>query len=222
MRHPFRRILFVPALLAAFALVLAAPAARADRKPYVFDKAHSEINFVAEALLLSAHGFFGTFDGQVQIDADNLENSTLTLTIEAASINTRNDRRDNHLRSADFFDAANHAQIIFVSKKISRVDAQNLLIEGDITIRGVTRPLQIPTRVVFLREGRGRFKGEFKISRKEFNVSYDSRMNPIEDIVAVQFDFNLSDQQVMEEMRRRREQQRQQQPTQPPAKPPVS
>ncbi len=204
------------------ALLLAVPAARADKKAYAFDKSHSEINFVAEALFLSAHGFFGAFDGKIEIDPDNLENSAVTITIETASINTRNERRDTHLRSADFFDATNNPQITFVSKKVTRVDAQNLLLDGDITIRGVTKPLQIPVRIVFMREGGARFKGEFKISRKEFNVSYNSTMNPIEDIVAVQFDFNLRDQQMMEEMRRRREQQRPQQPSQPPAKPPVS
>ncbi len=181
------------------AVLLLSPAAEADKKAYVFDKNHSEINFVAEATLLSAHGFFGTFDGEVQIDADKMENSTLTITIDTASINTRNDRRDNHLRSADFFDATSFPKITFTSNKITPVDPQNLSIEGTMTIRGVSKPMVIPMRVVFLRDGRGRFKGEFKLNRKDFGINYNSRVNSIEDMVSVQFDFNLADQQMMQQ-----------------------
>jgi polyisoprenoid-binding protein YceI len=206
------------ALAALFAMVttLAAPAA-ADRKPYDFDRSHSQINFVAEALLLTAHGYFERWQADVQIDADNLENSALTLNIETASINTRNERRDNHLRSPDFFDAANHPQITFVSKRVTKVDDKNLVINGDLTIRGVTKTIDVPVRVVFLREGRGRFKGEFQINRMDYGVKYNSRMNPIEDMVSVQFDLNLADKQMMEERQRQRQQQQQ-----PPAKQPPS
>ena len=101
--------------------LLLGSAAAADRKPYVFDPAHSQINFTAEALLLTAQGYFGTFDADVQLDAANLENSTLTLTIDAASINTRVEARDRHLRSADFFDVANNPKITFVATKITKV-----------------------------------------------------------------------------------------------------
>jgi polyisoprenoid-binding protein YceI len=202
---------FVPVLL----LALAAPAG-AERKPYVFDKAHSQVNFVAEALLLTAHGYFERFDGDIQIDAEALENSAVRLEIETASINTRIEQRDNHLRSADFFDAANHPKITFVSKQVTRVDDKNLRLVGDLTIRGVTRTVEVPVFVVFVRDGRGRFKGEFKINRQDFGVSYNSRMNPIEDTVVVQFDINVVDKQVMEERQRQRQQQRQQQQQPPP------
>ncbi|HEX9759692.1 MAG TPA: YceI family protein [Candidatus Acidoferrales bacterium] len=190
------RTLHVLALVLAAALALS-PALWADKRPYTFDRAHSQVNFVAEALLLTAHGFYEKWDADVQIDADNIENSSVSFTIDAASINTRNERRDNHLRSADFFDVANHSNITFVSKSVRRVDDRNIVITGDLTIRGVTKEIQAPTHVVFLREGRGRFKGEFQINRKEFGVSYDSRGNPIEDTVKVQFDLNVVDQEMM-------------------------
>lgn len=191
------------ALLAALAIV-SAPAL-AERRPYVFDRAHSQINFIGEALLVSAHGFFERFDGEIQIDRENLENSSIRLVIEAASINTRNERRDNHLRSADFFDAANHPQITFTSTAIRRVDDKNLLVTGELTIRGTTRPVEVPVQVVFLRETDGRFRGQFQVNRKDFGVSYDSAMNPIEDLVTVQFDFHLVDQQAMEQRQRQRQ-----------------
>lgn len=203
--------------------LLVAPASRAERKPYVFDKAHSEINFVAEALLLTAHGFFERFDGDVQVDPENLENSVLRLEIETASINTRVEARDNDLRSERFFDAANHPQITFVATKITKVDDRNLRVTGDLTIRGVTKTVEVPIFVVFLRDGRGRFKGEFVINRQDFGVSHNSRMNPIEDMVKVQFDLNVMDKQVMEDRMRQRQQRQQQPPQQqPPAqKPPL-
>lgn len=209
-----KRIAVFISLVVALALV-AAPA-QADRKPFVFDKNHSQVNFVAEALLITAHGFFERFDGEVQIDPANLENSTLRFEIETASINTRVERRDNHLRSADFFDAQNFPKITFVSTKVTKVDDKNLRVTGDLTVRGKTKSIEVPVRIVFLREGDGRFKSEFQINRQDFGVSYNSRMNPIEDAVTVQLDFHLLDQQVQQQ----RQQQRQQQQQPPPAKPP--
>jgi polyisoprenoid-binding protein YceI len=202
-------MLRVPVVLRAVALLaglaVASAPALAERRAYVFDRAHSQINFIGEALLVSAHGFFERFDGEIQIDRENLENSSIRLVIEAASINTRNERRDNHLRSADFFDAANHPQITFTSTAIRRVDDKNLIVTGELAIRGTTRTVEVPVQVVFLREADGRFRGQFQINRKDFGVSYDSAMNPIEDLVTVQFDFHLMDQQAMEQRQRQRQ-----------------
>jgi len=196
---------------------LLAPGAGAQRKAFVFDKAHSQINFTAEALFLTAHGYFGEFDGDVQIDPQNVENSAVTLVIDVASINTRNDRRDNHLRSADFFDAANNPKITFATTKITKAGDNSLTFTGNLTIRGVTKVVEVPARLVFMKDGRVRVKGEFKINRKEYGVNYNSPMNPIEDMVAVEFDVNVMDRQIMEERRQRMQQQQQQ----PPAKPPL-
>jgi polyisoprenoid-binding protein YceI len=201
------RMLLLAGLLAAVAAT-----AQAEQRPFVFDRAHSQINFVADALLISAHGYFERFDGEIQIDRQDLENSSIRLVIEASSINTRNERRDNHLRSADFFDAANHPQITFTSTAIRRVDEKNVVITGELTIRGNTRTIEVPTQIVFLRDTGGRFRGQFQINRKEFGINYNSTMNPIDDLVTVQFDFHLVDQQAMEQ---RRQQQQQRQPGNP-------
>ena len=118
------------------------PAALAERKPYALDRSHCQLNFIGEALLISAHGSFDKWDADVQMDRDKLENSALTLTIDATSINTRVERRDNHLRSPDFLDVKNHPQIKFVSTKVTRVDDKTLNLVGDLTIQGYdqTRP----------------------------------------------------------------------------------
>ena len=214
-----RRFSAFVSLIAAVVLV-ASPVAKADRKPFVFDKAHSQINFVAEAMLITAHGFFERWDGDIQIDPGNLEDSTLRIEIETASINTRVERRDNHLRSADFFDAQNHPKITFVSTKVKKVDDKNLLVTGEMTIRGKTKSLDVPVRIVFLREGDARFKSEFQINRQDFGVSYNSRMNAIEDLVTIQLDFHLLDQQVQQQRQQQRQQQQPPPPPAPPQKPP--
>jgi polyisoprenoid-binding protein YceI len=187
-----RKKAFLLGLVLAVAAVCAAPAA-AQKRAFNFDKAHSEINFIAEARFLTAHGFFGAFEGDVQINPDDWTDSSISFTIDAASINTRNDRRDNHLRSADFFDVANHPKITFTSTKITKNSDTNLTVTGELTIRGVTKTVEVPVRVVFFQGARGRFKGQFQINRKEYNINYNSAMNPIDDIVAVNFDFNLLD-----------------------------
>lgn len=212
-----RRNTVLLSLLVAATLIFA-PAALAQKRAFDFDRSHSEINFIAEARLVSAHGFFGTFEGDIQLDKADLANSSISLTIDAASINTRNDRRDNHLRSADFFDAANHPKITFVSNKITKVDEKTISIAGEMTIRGVTKPVVVPLQVIFWGDGDGRFKGTFNISRKEYGITYNSQANPIEDMVTVQFDFHVVDRQMMEQRRQQRQQQQQQQP---PAKPPM-
>ena len=193
-----KRFAAVVVLILALA-VAATSGIAADRRAYVFDRAHSQVNFIAEALFLTAHGYFEKFDAEAQLDPENLENSALSFTIEVSSINTRVDRRDNHLRSADFFDAANHPQATFTATKITKRDDRNLTLTGDLTIRGKSKSIDIPVVLVFLREDRARFKGEFKINRQDFGVSYNSRANPIEDEVLIQFDLNLIDQQRMQQ-----------------------
>lgn len=194
-------------VLSLLASSLALPAAYAEKKPYVPDRSHSQLNFVGDALLISAHGYFEKWEIDAQIDPANLENSAVALTIETASLNTRVGRRDDHLRSADFFDAAKHPQITFVSSKVKKLDDHSLTLSGNLTLRGVTKPVDIPVKVVFLRDGSARFKGDMQLNRKDFGMTYNSRMNPIEDMVAVQFDMHLVDKQVQEERQRQRQQQ---------------
>jgi polyisoprenoid-binding protein YceI len=195
---------------AALALATASPAAhplaaqapatsatpvtqRAALVGYDVDRAHSEINFTAASRLLDAHGFFGKWDADVQIDPAALERSTVRLVIDAASINTRIDRRDNHLRSADFFDVANHPTITFVSTAMTRTGPSAGTVTGDLTVRGVTKTMTIPVTIVFYENGRGRFRGTFPIKRREFGVSYQSNLNPIEDVVEVQFNMSVAE-----------------------------
>lgn len=197
------RVALVAALLAAapiasslHAQAPAAPAAaRTGLRAHDVDKAHSEINFTASSRLLDAHGFFGKWDADIAIDPQALETSTVRLAIDAASINTRIARRDDHLRSADFFDVAKHPTITFVSKAITRTSPTTGTLTGDLTVRGVTRTVAIPVTMVFYEGGRGRFRGQFQIDRRAFGIVYDSKVNPIADVVDVQFNMSLAEKE---------------------------
>jgi polyisoprenoid-binding protein YceI len=175
------------------ALMAARPFADAAPTPHVIDKAHSQINFIADSRLISARGHFATWDAKIALDAANLATSTVSITINAASIDTRVERRDEHLKSADFFDVAKHPVITFTSTAVRPKAAGQLDIEGDLTIRGTTKRITVPASMVFYEAGVGRFRGEFVLKRSEYGVSYDSKVNPIKDDVTVQWDFAVQD-----------------------------
>ncbi len=182
-----KRIAF--ALLLAPALVAATPASAPER--YVRDVAHSQINFVAESRLLSAHGTFNSWDAEIMFDAANVEATSLKITIDPKSIDTRIDRRDAHLKSNDFFAADSFPHITFVSTFVNNASENGRLrITGDLTIRGKTQRITIPARLNFFdpQNQMGRVTGEFVIDRTYFGVGFNPPMNPIENEVKVQFD----------------------------------
>jgi polyisoprenoid-binding protein YceI len=160
---------------------------------HAIDKAHSEINFVADSRLLSAHGFFGKWDAAIQLDPAKLTESSVSITIDASTINTRVEMRDNHLRSDDFFAVAKYPTITFKSASVTQTSPNKLEIAGDLTVRGVTKRIVVPASMVFYDKGAGRFRGQFAIQRKDFGVAYDSAVNPIENEVQVQWDFSIKE-----------------------------
>jgi len=184
-----------------FLATITTPTVFAQTRPHIVDQAHSQINFVAEARFISAHGFFDKWDAEVQLDPAKIENSSFKIIIDAASINTRVAMRDNHLRSKDFFDVATYPQITLVSKKITKTGDRTYTVTGDLTMRGVTKQLDVEVTHVFYENNRGRFRANFRINRKDFGISYNSNMNPIEDIVQVQVDINVLDKEATEKAR---------------------
>ncbi len=183
----FRRLSAVLAL--PIVLIAAQPFTAASPVPHVIDKAHSQINFIADSRLISARGHFAEWDATISLDPANLAASSVRITIDAASIDTRVDRRDAHLKGEDFFDVEKNPKISFVSTAVRPKTAESLDIEGDLTIRGTTKRITIPATMVFYEEGVGRFRGEFVMKRKDYGITYDSRLNPIKDDVTVQWDF---------------------------------
>ena len=111
---------------------------------YTIDPAHSRIGFVARhAMVTKVRGGFDEFAGGFKVDGDNPSNSSAQLVIQAASIDTRNADRDAHLRSNDFFAMDDYPQIRFESIEIAQVAPTEFTVTGDLTLRGVTKPVTI-------------------------------------------------------------------------------
>jgi polyisoprenoid-binding protein YceI len=133
---------------------------------WAIDNSHSHIAFTARHMMISkVRGRFQNFTGTVEFDEQNPINSSVSVQIEAASIDTRDEKRDGHLSSPDFLDAANHPYLSFVSKRIEVIDASHGKIVGDLTIRGVTR------EVVLEAEYNGQAKSPWGTTSAGFNAS---------------------------------------------------
>src|SRR4029450_742418 len=112
---------------------------------YVIDPAHTRIGFVARhAMVTKVRGSFNEFEGHGVIDGTDFTKSTGQLTIQAASIDTRNEQRDAHLRSNDFLALEEYPQITFVATDVQQASPTTLELTGELTIRGVTNTITIP------------------------------------------------------------------------------
>jgi polyisoprenoid-binding protein YceI len=145
------------------------------------DPAHSAAHFSVRHLMISnVRGEFSKLSGSALINAADPAKSTVEVTIEAASINTREPQRDEHLRSADFFDVANHPALSFRSKRVQALGADNFKLTGDLTIRGVTREVTFdvegPTASVKDPWGniRAGVTASAKINRKDFGLVWNA------------------------------------------------
>jgi polyisoprenoid-binding protein YceI len=149
---------------------------------YTIDPTHSRIGFVARhAMVAKVRGSFNEFAGSGYFDADNPAASHAELTITAASIDTRNADRDAHLRSNDFFDMENHPEIRFVSTAVERHDAETYRVTGDLTIKGVTKPVTVDfeytgTAVDPYGNQRIGFEGATTVNRKDWGVNWNAAL----------------------------------------------
>jgi polyisoprenoid-binding protein YceI len=162
-------------------------------RPFLLDPAQSQVTFLASSKLDDAHGSFASYVADVAFDPDTIANSSVRISIAAASIATGIDRRDHHLKSCDFFCVDSFPQIVFQSQKVLRVGPDRYRIDGSLTMRGITRPMSIPTRMLTNAGGAARFSGEFALDRRDFGLGYSSVLNPIKDTVQVAFTFALTD-----------------------------
>ena len=104
------------------------------------DTAHTSVEFAVKHMMISTvRGRFSNFDGTVEVDPNNLLNSRVEGWIETASIDTRDEGRDAHLRSADFFDAETYPRMKFASKRIEKLGGDRYRVVGDLTIKDITR-----------------------------------------------------------------------------------
>jgi polyisoprenoid-binding protein YceI len=145
------------------------------------DPAHSAAHFSVRHLMISnVRGEFTKLSGSALLNPADLAKSTVEITIEAASVNTREPQRDEHLRSADFFDVVNHPTLTFRSKRVEALGAENFKLTGDLTIRGVTKEVTFdvegPTAPVKDPWGniRAGVAASAKINRKDFGVAFNA------------------------------------------------
>lgn len=173
--------LFVTSLL-----VLSGPAP-ADHYPnpiapppvstWKIDATHSELLFRIRHLVSTVTGTFTDWDGTIIGDPEDWKGGSVTVNIRTASISTNNDRRDTHLRSADFFDAENYPQLTFKSTSVT-VSGQSIILKGELTMRGVTKPIVLSgtfTAVSPSGDGKDRvgFEVSTTINRLDYGVSWN-------------------------------------------------
>jgi polyisoprenoid-binding protein YceI len=147
---------------------------------YQIDPTHSRLGFVARhAMVTKVRGHFNEFEGRLHLDADDPSRCSAEIRIKVASISTSQDQRDEHLRNADFFDAENHPEIVFRSTSAEAVDDDTYRLTGDLTIKGITRPVTIDLDYTGaakdpwgnLRVG---FEGRTDVNRKDWGITWNS------------------------------------------------
>ena len=185
----------------ALAFFLLAPPASGSE--WEIDASHSSAQFAVRHFMVSTvRGTFGTLSGAVNLDEQDITQSSVTAEIDVASIDTREAKRDEHLRGTDFFDVEKHPTMRFVSKKVEQIDATRYTVTGDLTLRGVTR------QVAFAVEGSStpitdpwgnlRLGGvaTATIDRTEFGLSYNRLLEAggvtIGEEVSITIDFELT------------------------------
>jgi polyisoprenoid-binding protein YceI len=149
---------------------------------YAIDPSHSRIGFVARhAMVTKVRGSFNEFEGTGSFDADDPTRSSVQLTIKAASIDTRNADRDGHLRSNDFFDMEKYPEITFTSTKVEVVAPERYRVTGDLTIKGVTRPVTVEfeyagAAVDPFGNSRIGLEGRTTVNRKDWGISWNAAL----------------------------------------------
>ena len=149
---------------------------------YTIDTAHSRVGFVARhAMVTKVRGSFDEFEGSIHLDGETPEKSSGKVTIQAKSINTRNSQRDDHLRSNDFLDMDNQPEITFASTGIKQTGDAEFVVSGDLSIRGVTKPVEIAfeytgTATDPFGNQRVGLEGSVVINRKDFGVSWNAAL----------------------------------------------
>ena len=151
--------------------------ATADVETYIIDTVHSEMTFRIRHLMGRVFGTFNDWEGTITMVPDDLSTLSVNVTVQTASINTLVQQRDDHLRTDDFFDVENHPTMTFTSNRVI-VNGRTIALEGDLTIRGTTRPVVLTGE--YLGDGPDPWGGEriafiasTSVDRQDFGVSFN-------------------------------------------------
>lgn len=175
-------------------------------KPYKVDGAHTSVTFSVRHLFTSVQGRFDQFDGKIVFDPEAPAKTVITGSIQTASINTNVADRDKHLRSSDFFDVEQYPTITFKSTGVRDIDpkTRTAKIEGEITIRGVTRPIVLDA--AYLGSGkdpwgnkRAGFSASATIDRKDFGLTWNKVLETGSVLVGEEVAIQLDVEGILEE-----------------------
>ncbi|MCI0531490.1 MAG: YceI family protein [candidate division Zixibacteria bacterium] len=158
-------------------LLLAFGAAPLLAQTFEIDRGHSSVGFSIRHIVSKVKGRFTAFSGTIVYDSSKIENSSVSVTIDAASINTDNEKRDGHLKSADFFEVEKYPQITFRSIKVFK-QKDLLMLTGLLNMHGVEKEITFPFEVLgILKSGSGKmsggFEAELKLDRTNFNIAWN-------------------------------------------------
>jgi polyisoprenoid-binding protein YceI len=149
--------------------------AASANETYKFDSSGSAIGFTVHQFLGTTHGKFTSFSGKIDVDREHPENSSVTAQIDVRSIETHIKKRDDHLRSVEFFNVEKFPQITFRSRSVKRTGPQSGDILGDLTMHGVTRPITLHVKLVTPINETNRTRWVVTtepINRREFNLMF--------------------------------------------------
>jgi polyisoprenoid-binding protein YceI len=169
------------------------------------DTSHSHIGFsVKHMMIATVRGEFKAYTGTLALDTDDLTQSVFTGEIDIASIDTREPKRDEHLRSADFFDAEAHPTMTFQSTRIERVDGNDYRIVGDLTIKGITKEVVLEAEFAGIHKDpwgntRTGFTASATLDRKDFGLSWNAALETGGVLVGEKVKLSLDIEAVLQE-----------------------
>lgn len=168
---------------------------------WVIDPAHTRLGFSSRHAMVSRiRGAFNTVEGKAVVDAEDLSRTEVDITIDVDSVDTRTPDRDAHLRSADFFDVENYPTITFKSTGVDEVEEGSYIVNGDLTIRDVTRPVSVPLEMLGIDRDqngalRAGFEGKRRIDRKDWGVTWNTTLDSggllVSDKITLEFELSL-------------------------------
>jgi polyisoprenoid-binding protein YceI len=169
------------AALALAALVVLATPALAEKTTFQIDAIHSSVGFKIRHLVSKVPGRFNSFSGTIEVDPKEIASGKVSVEIDVASIDTANERRDGHLKSEDFFAVEEHPKMTFESTKIVDKGDGKAEVHGNLTMKGVTKPVVLDTEVLGFGAGMGAMRAGFEatttIDRKEFGIVWNRALD---------------------------------------------
>jgi polyisoprenoid-binding protein YceI len=169
---------------------------------YALDTAHSEIGFTVRHLMTKVRGTFQEFAGEIVVK-DSLEESTAAVEVELASVHTRSEQRDGHLRSGDFFDAENSPKMTFTSTAL-KPEGDDFVLAGELTIKDVTKPIEFAVEFLGVEQNAyGQkiigFEGSASISRKEWGIDFNVPLEGGKLLIGDKVDIHLDVQAALQD-----------------------